>query len=148
MIPQKMIERFNSKWKLVENGCHEWIAGKHDRGYGQFHTSEEYSKRKTDYAHRVSYHINTGHQPSARECVCHSCDNPSCVNPKHLFLGTHTDNMRDMQSKGRSNVAYKWTSALKEQMRDLREFGYEVKEIASLYSVDRGHCSRICRGLA
>ena len=144
-----MMERFLGKVDKTSSteGCWEWTAGKHERGYGYFYTSKEYSNRKMDYAHRVSLFLHKGERHDDL-CVLHSCDNPSCVNPEHLRWGTHKDNMRDMTAKERGNHIFKWSLSTKEQMRDLRAFGYQVKEIAETYNVDRGHCSRICNGLA
>jgi len=86
-------------WSKVEKGnpdeCWEWIAAKHRFGYGMLGVDN-----KVIYAHRFSWQIHFGDIPPGME-VCHSCDNPSCVNPNHFFLGTQTDNVRDMQQKGR-----------------------------------------------
>ena len=87
--------------KVGEEDCWEWTAYKNDRGYGQFSTSGN-SHRKLEQASRVAYFLGYG-EFDEKLFVCHHCDNPGCVNPKHLFLGTHTDNVRDMVAKNRHN---------------------------------------------
>lgn len=88
-------------WSKVDRSsgresCWPWTACTTRRGYGRYSYKE-----KMLSSHRVSYELTYGSIPDGL-CVCHRCDNPSCVNPSHLFLGTHTDNMRDKIKKGRS----------------------------------------------
>jgi len=89
-----LIERFQKKLDVTP-GCWNWTACT-TKGYGVFQVSRGVSKR----AHRVSYCLYIGNIDDGM-FVCHRCDNPLCVNPDHLFLGTHQDNMDDMISKGR-----------------------------------------------
>ena len=95
----KQIKDFNwliSKSKRNENGCIEWLGGKRNKsGYGATHVDD-----KTVHVHRLSWILNFGEIPDGL-FVCHKCDNPPCINPEHLFLGTHRDNMLDCQNKGR-----------------------------------------------
>lgn len=78
--------------------CWLWQGAPTSGGYGRFWFD---GVRKL--AHRAAYEIFKGDIPEDM-CVCHKCDNPLCVNPKHLFLGTHSDNMRDMGNKGRHHA--------------------------------------------
>jgi len=77
--------------------CWEWNGAKNDKGYGQATWNGE-----VVYAHRQAYRLAYG---DFDECllVCHHCDNPSCVRPNHLFLGTYSDNANDKVTKGRNN---------------------------------------------
>lgn len=85
--------------KFVEkkNGCWNWKGELHQNGYG-YTTCHETFKRS--HAHRVSYKVFKGDIPEGLY-VCHHCDNPSCINPDHLWLGTAKENMQDAKKKGR-----------------------------------------------
>lgn len=91
-------ERFCAKYFInPANHCWEWTAVLNEWGYGQF----KY-ERKMQLAHRVSYVLHKGEIPDGL-LVCHECDNPKCVNPDHLFLGTSSDNARDRNKKNRQH---------------------------------------------
>lgn len=90
------MKRFFDKIEIIPfHSCWERSAGISKHGYGKFKFN-----KKTVYAHRFSYEFHFGQIPICL-FVCHKCDNPSCVRPEHLFLGSHAENMRDMISKGR-----------------------------------------------
>jgi hypothetical protein len=92
---------FNFNFYVDKKGvdeCWPWKGYKQKSGHGQFRVN-----RQTTYAHRFAYFLAN---PSFDQdlCVCHKCDNPECVNPNHMFVGTHNDNTQDMIRKGRMAV--------------------------------------------
>jgi len=90
-----LADRFWAKVAKSE-GCWEWQAGRNKRGYGAFHPRHGVSI----LAHRMVWELSFGPIPTG-SFVCHRCDNPPCVRPDHLFLGSNADNMQDMTAKGR-----------------------------------------------
>ena len=91
-------ERFDEKYEPVtESGCWIWTACSNGDGYGLIAINSQPSR-----AHRVSWSLHKGIIPDGVN-VLHKCDNPSCVNPDHLFLGTQQDNVTDMIQKNRHN---------------------------------------------
>lgn len=104
------------------NGCWIWTAGKTSRGYGMMNY-----QNKKQYAHRLSYQYSKGPITNGLH-VCHSCDNPSCINPDHLWLGTNYDNILDKMKKGRAKTARRLGS----QNHYAKLDEQQVKEIKSL----------------
>lgn len=135
--------RFFSRVRI--NGtddCHEWHGKSNNMGYGII------SFRKVYFlCHRVAYYLDSYQQPGNLR-VCHKCDNPKCVNPKHLFLGTSKDNSQDMANKGRSTKGTShWGSKLTEddipKIRDLHTEGVSIQQIADKFRISRCRISDI-----
>jgi hypothetical protein len=100
MFSKKTIKSFEAKYQVNEStGCWEWTASFARGGYGQFFTSVK-DGREWYRAHRFSYIAHKGDIPEGM-VVMHECDNPRCVNPDHLRLGTQADNVKDRDEKGR-----------------------------------------------
>lgn len=101
MISAKTVARF---WEKVDKAgeCWIWVGSRHRTGYGMFGSIPGLTR-----AHRFSYAVHFGPIPDGMY-VCHKCDNPSCVRPDHLFLGTPKDNYEDAVAKGRVPRARFW----------------------------------------
>lgn len=104
--PAPPAERF---WRFVErrsaDECWPWVGVRDRGGYGTFAIP---TRRKIG-AHRFAYYIATGVNLTSADLICHHCDNPCCVNPAHLFRGTHKINTADMVAKGRNGRARRTT---------------------------------------
>lgn len=145
-------ERFWSKVIMSSSTkvCWEWLAGTYTNGYGQF----RFGKKKVK-AHRFSYELEFGKIPNNLN-VLHKCDNKLCVNPHHLFLGTHQDNMKDKVNKNRQSKAQgikngmakltenviieirkKYKSGLSTQRQLAKEYNISFKQIHNIVRYKR-----------
>ncbi len=118
------------------NDCWEWLGAISNGKYGHLQLNGKFI-----YAHRIAYFLKYGIDPGDL-CVCHCCDNPSCCNPKHLFLGTNTDNMQDARQKGRNSYGEKHGRAkLTEkdviEIKRLLRLGVMHRIIAKKFNVSR-----------
>lgn len=148
--PAQDIERF---WRHVEqtDGC--WLYhGSHKSGshpYGRY-----WAQGRMHGAHRFSYEITHGPIPPGM-AVCHSCDNPQCVRPTHLWVGSHRDNTQDMMRKGRRPMgeALPHAKLTDEQVAELRRRYHRpsyrvsnINQLADEYGISRAHAKRIVSG--
>lgn len=140
--PKPIIERFESKVELIPfSTCHHWVGATNPKGYGNFLVD-----RKIEKAHRVAYMLYVGVIPDGM-VICHKCDNPSCVNPDHLFLGTYQDNHDDMYRKGRDKHAVgenQGASKLSESdVIEIRSLSLTQRVIAKMYGISHSQVHRI-----
>lgn len=142
----EVAHRFMRKTLATAVGCVEWQGAHSHKGYGEFWLDG--SMRQ---AHRVAWEIEYGPIPEGM-WVLHSCDNRGCVNPKHLFLGTHRDNMADMVAKGRgagARGARNGNASLTERevsaIRFLLGYGESQRRVAQKFGVSQSLVGKIAR---
>lgn len=147
------VARFRKKVKLGdESQCWPWTAGLFDHGYGAFRIRIATNVYRQVIATRIAYKLGHGVDPAGM-FVCHSCDNPLCCNPKHLFLGTPTMNEQDKIAKGRrpslfgekSGVA-RLTEKTVVIARQMFASGKSQKAIANHLGVNQSTISLAVRG--
>jgi len=131
--------------KKAENECWEWLASKTGWGYGTF-----WYKNRNESASRFSWELHNGKIPEGMLAL-HKCDNPPCVNPEHLFLGTHKDNALDKQRKNRGNQMCGENQGLskltRKQVLEIRglyiPYKFTVMKLAKIYNVTDVNISKI-----
>ena len=135
-------ERFDEKWVEDENGCWLWTAC----GNGEYGGFQVNGHKK--FAHRVSYELYNKKIPIG-DCVLHKCDNPLCVNPEHLFLGSHNDNVQDKCNKNRQAKGVQHGRAIvtEQEVNKIREMyktmAFTHEEIANIFCVNTSVVFRI-----
>lgn len=128
--------RFYQKFEVKPSGCWEWTAC--SNGYGRFSIFGH-----TRYAHVVSWFLHKGSWP--KMLVCHSCDNPICVNPDHLFEGSDQDNLHDAAQKGRMGRPHTLSKEQREEIRNLHKSGLSHRKIASIFNTSQATVGECCR---
>lgn len=134
-------------WDRVHksDGCWRWAGPLNNKGYGRFSFG-----RESYGAHRIAFALGKSTALPGVVMVCHRCDNPSCVNPDHLFLGTAADNNRDMKQKGRAvgpkGLANGRGKLSEQDIQAIRESTERQVDLCARYGVSDGHISRIISG--
>lgn len=150
---------FSDFFRLLPNGCAEWTGvtaksnGRESHRYGRFTRGA-----RKHLAHRYAYEMAVGPIPEGME-VCHRCDNTLCVNPAHLFLGTHRENMLDAAAKGRmarisrpkpkgeKSPTARLSDAQILDLRARRANGETTVALAAAFGVHSSYVSRVARGI-
>jgi hypothetical protein len=145
-------ERFNKKYQIQENGCWLWTGGTRPNNKGIPYPRHWTDDFKSIGAHRFAYKLAHGTIPKGMY-VCHKCDTPLCVNPEHLFVGTHHDNMRDMVQKKRSFIGrgenkIGLSKLTNQQAQQIRLMQISQSKIAALFGVSQSTIGRIKRGVS
>jgi hypothetical protein len=138
-------------WRKVfkDEDCWEWEGQKHNAGYGRLDRVVK-GKRTPMYAHRISWQLHYGSIPRGMH-VLHRCDNPSCVNPTHLFLGTQRANNADKIAKNRQAMGVKFPHAkltpskVRAIRRKYAKGGITLQQLAYLYGIAFGQIGAIIR---
>lgn len=128
-----------------DQGCRIWTGERDTKmGYGRLYVTEVPGRRRV-YAHRWAYEHFVGPIPDGM-LVLHACDNPPCVNPHHLFLGTQADNMHDCAEKGRKNYRRKVTPELAEQIRSTHRQVGSQRKVAAEFGLSKTTVAEVLRG--
>jgi len=137
IFENKSVIKFMEKFEYSENNCWEWKACKNYGGYGVMRVN----KINILATHFIWIFLH-GDIPD-NKIICHRCDNPGCINPSHLFLGDHNDNVQDMIKKGRARkargIAVNTNKLNENQVIEIRKMYFEnnimQKDIAKKYNV-------------
>ncbi|UTN93046.1 HNH endonuclease [Streptomyces phage Marky] len=143
-----VMQRFNAKWrKDPVTGCHVWTKGRKEKGYAQFWDGR--NVRAHRWLYQRAHKLTDEQMP---ELLMHICDNPPCVNERHLMPGTHEENMADRREKQREarglrNGAARLSDEIVSEIRKLgARGGFTQKAIGQKLGVSRAHVGSILRG--
>ncbi|UOF80253.1 endonuclease [Caudoviricetes sp.] len=158
--PGRLANTSNVLWSKVdkrgEDECWEWKGFKNEQGYGRTWIND-----KGYYAHRVIFNLVypntiTLNAPKSTDdygFLLHTCDNPPCCNPKHLFVGSHEDNMADKANKGRcpdfsggKGPRCKLTMSQAREIRQKRQAGISAKKLSEMYQISLASIKTLLRG--
>jgi len=145
------IERIENNIEKKENGCWKWQGAKSQSGYGMISV-----KGNARYTHRLMQEKYNKPLTKDRPFTCHKCDNPSCVNPDHLFAGSHQDNMEDASNKNRmpgytnTGEDHHQSKLTKNEVIEIRNKyatgNFTQEELANKYDIGRPEIGHIIRG--
>lgn len=161
-LPEEVIYNFQRRVEIsLVSGCWNWKGLKSRFGYGVIGKSPYIRTGKKTYTHQLSWMIYNGEIPDGM-FVCHHCDNPACVNPDHLFLGTPQDNVDDKMRKGRHKTRvhygkshpqhgtnskfHKLSDLDVQEIRKLKKDGSTLRFIANKFGVAHGTINSIIQG--
>jgi len=135
-------DRFFSRFVKLENGCWQWKAHTDKDGYGILP-----GDKKNTRSHRLSYELHIGEIPKDM-IVCHKCDNPGCVNPEHLFVGTPKDNAQDALNKKRHYLGEKngRSKLTFENVQEILISKMNGEQLAKRFGVSRATINNVRRG--
>lgn len=144
---QRIIDSFNKNVIKNEKGCWGWSGGVYPNGYVKMNCSPNGIR---PLGHRISWLIHNGDIPT-NKIICHTCDNRSCTRPDHLFLGSQSDNIRDMHKKrrgllGDTHTNSKLNSIQVLKIRELLSGKHLQREIAEMFNVSRPTITLIKNG--
>ena len=137
--------RIKARSEVDAHGCWIWKGNVGANGYGKLSVNG-----KEVAAHRAAFEAFNGAIPAGLS-VCHRCDNPRCVNPQHLWTGTHSENLADMKAKGRARAPRgercKSAKLVPEQVRAIRADTRGARAVAADYGINETTVSNIraCR---
>lgn len=162
-----ILHRIKTKSVKQKDGCIVWNGAKSRGGYGNLSVTFACEKKtRIAYAHRILWELTHNVKLERGQCVCHRCDNPSCVNIDHLFLGTHKDNTQDMMRKGRHKgympslrrtiaegrkvpVKHSRVRTFEDEtIRQMANSTQPLKEVAMKYGVSVSYVSKLRNGKA